>query len=62
MISFSKQVDCEITRDKTGRLKCTCYMRKPCKHLLALDMELSNGMQPLTLQGLLSEMIDIERS
>ena len=62
VISFSKINACDIYRDKSGRLKCTCYLRKPCKHLLAVREVEVNNIMPPTLQDMMGEMIDIERS
>jgi hypothetical protein len=60
VISFSKKIVSSIHRDKSGRLICTCYLKKPCKHLLAVREVELQGLHTPSLKDMFTEMLNVE--
>ena len=60
VVTFSKKVWNEIKTDETGKLRCSCLRRKPCTHLMAVDVAIQNKVFIPSLLDVLCKMEDIE--
>ena len=60
VVTFSKKVWNEIKTDERGKLYCSCLRRKPCSHLMAVDVAIQNKVFIPSLLDVLCKMEDIE--
>ena len=60
VVTFSKKVWNEIKTDEMGKLRCSCLHRKPCNHLMAVDVAIQNKVFIPSLLDVLCKMEDIE--
>ena len=60
VVTFSKKVWNEIKPDEKGKLRCSCLRRKPCSHLMAVDVAIQNKVFIPSLLDVLCKMEDIE--
>ena len=60
VVTFSKKVWNEIKTDEKGKLRCSCLHRKPCRHLMAVEVAIQNKVFIPSLLDVLSKMEDIE--
>ena len=60
VVTFSKKVWNEIKSDEKGKLRCSCLHRKPCSHLMAVDVAIQNKVFIPSLLDVLCKMEDIE--
>ena len=42
VVTFSKKVWNEIKSDERGKLHCSCLRRKPCTHIMAVEVAIQN--------------------
>ena len=60
VVTFSKKVWNEIKTDEKGKLRCSCLRRKPCTHIMAVDVAIQNKVFIPSLLDVLCKMEDIE--
>tara|TARA_Y100001949_G_C15923602_1_gene302416 strand:- start:417 stop:812 length:396 start_codon:yes stop_codon:yes gene_type:complete len=60
VVAFSKKVLSDINKDSSGKLICSCPERKPCRHLMAVEVAVQNKVFIPGLIDVLYKMEDME--
>ena len=60
VVTFSKKVWNELKMDNQGKLHCSCLHRKPCTHMMAVEVAIEHKVFIPRLLDVLYKMEDIE--